>query len=146
MMQTGSCSFGLWKVIVSWEGNVVYQVQFVRTAPEGPVPVQFTKFLAGRVDSFDPLVSAAVSGDNAYSRVYAAVSKIPYGETRTYREVALVADTHPRVVGNAMARNPTSLIVPCHRVTASDGTLGGFTPDLQIKRDLLKMEGKKKRG
>ncbi|MDU9377147.1 Methylated-DNA--protein-cysteine methyltransferase [Methanocorpusculaceae archaeon Sp1] len=145
MMKSGSCSFGMWKVLVSWEGNVVHQVQFVRTAPEGLVPVQFTKFLAGRVDSFDPLVSAAVSGDSVYSRIYAAVSDIPYGETRTYGEVAFAADTHPRVVGNAMARNPTALIVPCHRVTAADGGLGGFTPDLQIKRDLLKMEGKKRR-
>ncbi len=140
MMQTGSCSFGLWKVIVSWEGNIVYQVQFVKTAPECPVPVQFTRFLAGLADTFSPLISAAVTDDSAYGRVYAAVSRIPYGETRTYREIALAADTHPRVVGNAMARNPTALIVPCHRVTASDGTLGGFTPDLQIKKDLLKLE------
>jgi len=143
-MQTGSCKFGLWKVIVSWDGNVVHQVQFVRTAPEGAVPVQFTKFLAGRNDSFAPLVSTAVFGDAAYARIYRAVSEIPYGEIRTYREVALAADTHPRVVGNAMAKNPTALIVPCHRVVAADGTLGGFTPDLQIKKDLLKMEAAKR--
>lgn len=140
VMQTGSCAFGLWKVIVSWDGNVVHQVQFVRTAIAGAVPVQFTRFLAGRTDSFEPLVSAAVFGDSTYSRIYRAVSEIPYGETRTYREIALAADTHPRVVGNAMAHNPTALIVPCHRVTASDGSPGGFTPDLQIKTDLLKME------
>ena len=143
-MQTGSCKFGLWKVIVSWEGNTVHQVQFVRTAPAGAVPVPFTKFLAGKSDSFAPLVSSAVSGDSAYARIYRAVAEIPYGETRTYQEIALAADTHPRVVGNAMAKNPTALIVPCHRVVATNGTLGGFTPDLQIKKDLLKMEAAKK--
>ncbi|MDE2523209.1 MAG: MGMT family protein [Methanocorpusculum sp.] len=143
-MQTGSCKFGLWKVIVSWNGNIVHQVQFVKTAPEGAVPVQFTKFLAGRSDSFAPLVSSAVSGETVYARIYRAVAEIPYGETRTYREIALAADTHPRVVGNAMAKNPTALIVPCHRVLAADGTLGGFTPDLQIKKDLLKMEAAKR--
>ncbi|MCZ9313232.1 MAG: MGMT family protein [Methanocorpusculum sp.] len=143
-MQTGSCKFGLWKVIVSWNGNIVHQVQFVKTAPEGAVPVQFTKFLAGRSDSFAPLVSSAVSGETVYARIYRAVAEIPYGETRTYREIALAADTHPRVVGNAMAKNPTALLVPCHRVLAADGTLGGFTPDLQIKKDLLKMEAAKR--
>lgn len=143
-MQTGSCKFGLWKVIVSWNGNIVHQVQFVKTAPEGAVPVQFTKFLAGRSDSFAPLISSAVSGETVYARIYRAVAEIPYGETRTYREIALAADTHPRVVGNAMAKNPTALIVPCHRVLAADGTLGGFTPDLQIKKDLLKMEAAKR--
>ena len=144
-MQTGSCKFGLWKVIVFWEGNPVHQVQFVRTAPAGAVPVPFTKFLAGKTDSFAPLVTSAVTGDSAYARIYRAVAEIPYGETRTYREIALAADTHPRVVGNAMAKNPTALIVPCHRVVAADGTLGGFTPDLQIKKDLLKLEAANKR-
>lgn len=143
MMQTGSCKFGLWRVIVSWEGNIVYQVQFVRAASEDEVPVQFTKFLAGKSDSFAPFISSAVFGDATYSRIYRAVTEIPYGETRTYREIALATDTHPRVVGNAMSKNPTALIVPCHRVVATDGTLGGFTPDLQIKRDLLKMESRK---
>lgn len=145
MMQTGSCKLGLWKVIVSWSGSVVHQAQFVKTAPEGPVPVQFTRFLAGRGDSFTPLVSVVVAGESAYARIYRAVSEIPYGEMRTYREIALAADTHPRVVGNAMAKNPTALIVPCHRVVAADGTLGGFTPDLQIKKDLLKMEAAMRR-
>lgn len=133
-MQTGSYKFGLWKVIVSWEGNTVHQVQFVRTAPAGAVPVPFTKFLAGKSDSFASLVFSAVSGDSVYARIYRAVAEIPYGETRTYREIALAA----------MAKNPTALIVPCHRVVATNGTLGGFTPDLQIKKDLLKMEAAKK--
>jgi methylated-DNA-[protein]-cysteine S-methyltransferase len=158
-------------VTISWEGNIVYQVHFARSAQAGPVPMQFTKFLAGRTNSFLPLISAVIAesstaasrqmavsnpaglqhfplGDccsSIYTRIYAAVSQIPYGETRTYREIALSASTHPRVVGNAMAKNPTALIVPCHRVIASNGTLGGFTPDLQIKKDLLRMEAAKRR-
>ncbi|MDR0438740.1 MAG: MGMT family protein [Methanocalculaceae archaeon] len=143
-MQTGSCKFGLWKVIISWDKNIVHQVKFVKTAPEGVIPIQFTKFLAGRNDSFVPLVSIAISGDTTYSHIYQMVSEIPYGETRTYLEIALAADTHPRVVGNAMAKNPTALIIPCHRVVATDKTLGGFTPELQIKKELLKMEETKK--
>ena len=118
-MQTGSCKFGLWRLIVSWDKTIVHQVQFVFT-------------------------SAAAAGTSTYARIYRAVAEIPYGETRTYRDIALAADTHPRVVGNAMAHNPTALLIPCHRVVAADGGLGGFTPDISIKKELLKLEAEHK--
>ena len=140
-MNSGSCSFGLWKVAVDWEGTTVHRVRFLKTAEAGSVPVQFTKFLAGKGTDFSPLMSAAVAGDSVYAKIYRAVSLIPYGETRTYGEVAEAAGTHARVVGNAMARNPTPLIVPCHRVVSADG-LGGFSPDIAIKKELLALEKK----
>ena len=140
-MNSGSCSFGLWKVAVDWEGTTVHRVRFLKTAEAGSVPVQFTKFLAGKGTDFSPLMSAAVAGDSVYARIYRAVSLIPYGETRTYGEVAEAAGTHARVVGNAMSRNPTPLIVPCHRVVSADG-LGGFSPDIAIKKELLALEKK----
>ena len=140
-MNSGSCSFGLWKVAVDWEGTTVHRVRFLKTAEAGSVPVQFTKFLAGKGTDFSPLRSAAVTGDSVYARIYRAVSLIPYGETRTYGEVAEAAGTHARVVGNAMSRNPTPLIVPCHRVVGADG-LGGFSPDIAIKKELLALEKK----
>ena len=140
-MNSGSCSFGLWKVAVDWEGTTVHRVRFLKTAEAGSVPVQFTKFLAGKGTDFSPLMSAAVAGDSVYARIYRAVSLIPYGETRTYGEVAEDSGTHARVVGNAMSRNPTPLIVPCHRVVGADG-LGGFSPDIEIKKELLALEKK----
>ena len=140
-MNSGSCSFGLWKVAVDWEGTTVHRVRFLKTAEAGSVPVQFTKFLAGKGTDFSPLMSAAVAGDSVYAKIYRAVSLIPYGETRTYGEVAEAAGTHARVVGNAMSRNPTPLIVPCHRVVGADG-LGGFSPDIEIKKELLALEKK----
>lgn len=112
----------------------------MRTAPAGSVPVQFTQFLAGRTRSFAPLISAALADGAAYQNIYAVVAEIPYGETRTYGEVAAQAGTHPRVVGNAMAWNPTALIIPCHRVVAAGGGKGGFTPDPRIKEEFLRME------
>lgn len=139
-MRQGGCSFGLWKVAVDYDGQAVHRVRFVRTAPEGQVPVQFTLFLAGKGTGFSPLISSAVSGDSVYSKIYRAVSEIPYGETRSYGEIAKAVGTHPRVVGNAMARNPTPLIVPCHRVIAADGSPGGFSPDPEIKISLLQLE------
>lgn len=140
MMRQGACSFGLWKVAVDYDDTVIHRVRFVRAAPDGPVPIEFTRFLAGKGTGFAPLTSAALGGDGTYAEIYRAVSRIPYGETQSYGEIAKAAETHPRVVGNAMARNPTPLIVPCHRVISSDGSLGGFSPDLEIKKSLLQLE------
>ncbi len=140
MIRQGSCSFGLWKVAVDYDGAVIHRVRFVRTAPEGQVPVQFTRFLAGKGTGFTPLTSSVVSGEGTYAKIYRAVLEIPYGETRSYGEIAEAAGTHPRLVGNAMARNLTPLIVPCHRVIASDGSVGGFSPDQEIKISLLLLE------
>ncbi|HJJ47214.1 MAG TPA: MGMT family protein [Methanocorpusculum sp.] len=138
-MQSGCCRFGLWRVAVDYDSNTVYRVRFLKSAPSGPVPVQFIKFLAGKCTDFSPLHSAALKEDGVYSAVYRAVSLIPYGETQTYGDIAEIVGTHPRVVGNAMARNPTPLIVPCHRVVGSTG-IGGFSPDIAIKKELLSLE------
>jgi methylated-DNA-[protein]-cysteine S-methyltransferase len=68
-----------------------------------------------------------------------AVRKVGYGETATYGEIAEAVGTSPRAVGQAMARNPTPLVIPCHRIVSKNG-LGGFTPSVEIKRELLAME------
>ena len=141
IMQSGSCSFNLWKVAVDFDGTTVHRVRFLRTADTGFVPVQFTKFLAGKGTDFTPLKSAALDGDSVYAKIYREVSKIPYGKTKTYAEIAEAVGTHARVVGNAMSRNPTPLIIPCHRVVGSDG-VGGFSPDIDIKKALLALEKK----
>ena len=140
-MLSGSCSFNLWKVAVDFDGATVHRVRFLKSADAGSVPVQFTKFLAGKGTDFSPLTSSALLGDSVYARIYREVSKIPYGKTKTYGEIAESAGTHARVVGNAMSRNPTPLIIPCHRVVGTDG-LGGFSPDIEIKKALLAMERK----
>lgn len=70
---------------------------------------------------------------------------IPYGETRTYGEIAKKLKTSPRAVGNACRRNPVPIVIPCHRVVASK-SLGGYSGAAEgetqdIKRHLLKLEG-----
>jgi methylated-DNA-[protein]-cysteine S-methyltransferase len=75
-------------------------------------------------------------------RVLRAVARIPYGETRSYGQIARAA-ARPgaaRAVGQAVARNPLALIVPCHRVIGSGGALVGFGGGLDVKRRLLDME------
>ena len=74
--------------------------------------------------------------------VWAATRSIPYGETRSYAWVARLmgASKACRAVGSALGRNPLPIIVPCHRVVASDGGLGGFGGGLDMKRLLLRLE------
>jgi|SRR5579863_9098354 len=72
-----------------------------------------------------------------------ALLKIPYGETRTYADIARAVHKPNafRAVGMANNRNPVAIVVPCHRVIASDGTLCGYGGGLEVKRKLLELEG-----
>ncbi|WP_456468047.1 methylated-DNA--[protein]-cysteine S-methyltransferase [Archaeoglobus sp.] len=73
-------------------------------------------------------------------KVLAEVSKIPYGRTAAYSEIAKKLNTSPRAVGQAVKRNPVPVIIPCHRVVAKGG-LGGYSAfDIKIKERLLKLE------
>ena len=75
-------------------------------------------------------------------RVWSAVRDIPYGETRSYGQIARQAGSPgaARAVGRAMATNPVPIVVPCHRVIGSDGDLRGFGGGLDLKRRMLEME------
>lgn len=76
-------------------------------------------------------------------RVWKAIATIPRGETRSYAWLARAAG-RPRAVraaANACGANPVPLLIPCHRVIASDGTLGGFSSGVAIKKTLLALEG-----
>ena len=75
-------------------------------------------------------------------RVWSAVRDIPYGETRSYGQIAQQVGSPgaARAVGQAMAANPVPIVVPCHRVIGSDGNLRGFGGGLDLKRRLLEME------
>jgi methylated-DNA-[protein]-cysteine S-methyltransferase len=136
---SGSCRFGLWNVHVWWSGNRVTRVRFSTNPLPGPVPAAVRQYLAGRTQTLAPLTSHATEGDSLYARIYRIVETIPYGKTATYGEIAVRAGTIPRVVGQAMSRNPTPLIIPCHRVVAMSG-LGGFTPSIEIKIALHSLE------
>ena len=141
----GSARFGLWFVHVRWSETVVYQVRFSRTAIGGPVPLLIRQYLAGRPVDLTPLVSGSPPPGETYTRIYREVRNIPYGETATYGEIAEQAGTVPRVVGQALRRNPVPLVVPCHRVVSQSGP-GGFTPDPDIKIRLLAVERRNKKG
>ena len=138
---SGSCRFGLWFVRVQWNDTTIYEVRFSPTGISGNVPGLIRQYCAGQVVSPEKLDSVAIHEDTVYSRIYRAVRQVPYGSTTTYGEIAAIVGTSPRVVGQAMSRNPTPLIVPCHRVLAAHG-IGGFSPEIAIKESLLAMEKK----
>jgi len=76
-------------------------------------------------------------------KVWAQMLKIPYGQTRSYKWLAeKIKIKSPRAVGQACGSNPLPIVVPCHRVIASDGSLGGFGGGLGLKAKLLNLEGK----
>ncbi len=101
---------------------------------------QLEEYFAGRRTEFD--VPLDVQGTDFQRRVWDELSKIPYGATCSYREVArrIANDRAVRAVGTANGRNPVSIIVPCHRVIAADGTLGGYGGGLPAKSTLLTLE------
>ena len=138
---SGSCRFGLWYVHVWWNGTAVHRVRFSTTGLEGEVPPLIRKYCGGQPVDCSALDSFALHDDTTYSRIYREVRDVSYGTTKTYGEIAEKVGTSPRVVGQAMARNPTPLVIPCHRIVAAQG-IGGFSPSLEIKEALLAMEKK----
>ena len=140
-MREGCCRFGLWRVQVVWSGTIVHRVRFTKSGTQSPVPAPFLQYVSGRQPDFSELISIAEQDNGPHQAIYLEVKGIPYGETRTYKDIAEATGTHPRFVGSAMRQNPTPIIIPCHRVVAQNGP-GGFTPELSIKLDMLAMEQK----
>ena len=110
---------------------------------------QLRDYFAGRRVRFR--VGLDLSAVTAFQRrVLQACAGIPYGETVTYGELArrVGRPTAARAVGGALARNPVPLVVPCHRVIAGDGSLGGFSAEqgVRLKRWLLTLESDTRSG
>ncbi|AGH94544.1 methylated-DNA--[protein]-cysteine S-methyltransferase [Pseudobdellovibrio exovorus] len=101
---------------------------------------QIGEYLAGKRQEFN--IPIQMDGTAFQKRVWARLAQIPYGETRSYKDIAkeLKDANASRAVGTANGRNPISLIVPCHRVISSDGTMGGYAGGLSIKEMLLNLE------
>jgi methylated-DNA-[protein]-cysteine S-methyltransferase len=101
---------------------------------------QFVEYFAGERSAFD--LELAPHGNPFQLRVWNELQKIPYGETRTYGELAIaLGDANlARAVGSANARNPLSIVVPCHRVIASNGALTGYAGGMARKAYLLELE------
>jgi methylated-DNA-[protein]-cysteine S-methyltransferase len=122
-------------------------------ASGGPLPPQpswldlsdlagrLSRYFAGEAVVFDEPLDPIV-GTDFQRRVWAVTRAIPRGQTRSYGDVAreVGSPSAARAVGQAMARNPWPIVVPCHRVVGSDGKLTGFGGGVEMKRQMLSME------
>ena len=101
---------------------------------------QLDAYFAGRLSNFD--LPLAPAGSAFEARVWSAMQTIPYGETRSYGDLADMIGSAPRPVGRACGHNPIPIVIPCHRVLARSG-LGGYSGQggLVTKQRLLALEG-----
>ena len=102
---------------------------------------ELEEYLAGGRREFT--VPLRPQGTEFQRRAWEALTGIPYGETRTYREIAEAVQRPKafRAVGNALNHNPLPIFIPCHRVVGSNGSLTGYAGGLELKRRLLTLEG-----
>ncbi len=111
------------------------------STPFGDLPRRLKCYLEGERVSFDDELDLA---DTSLFRraVWEATRAIPYGQTRSYGEVArrIGKPGASRAVGQALAKNPLPIVVPCHRVIGKDGDLTGFEGGLELKKSLIQIE------
>lgn len=107
------------------------------------VEEQLGEYLEGGRREFD--LELAPHGTAFYQEVWERMCRIPYGSTVTYSQIAndLGRPSAVRAVGQASARNPIWIVIPCHRVVGSSGKLTGYGGGLPMKRDLLAMEAER---
>jgi methylated-DNA-[protein]-cysteine S-methyltransferase len=137
---------GLAAVLWEHDDSVPQQFGAVAAAPRHPVLVQaeqeLDEYFSGSRKRFT--VQLDFAGTEFQNKVWNALRTIPFGETRSYGDIAdqIGSSKAVRAVGAANGRNPIPIIVPCHRVIGADGTLTGFGGGLEIKARLLALEGR----
>jgi methylated-DNA-[protein]-cysteine S-methyltransferase len=131
---------------ILWENDRPSRVQLHLVAEENAHPVlveterQLNEYFAGQRTQFALMLD--VSGTPFQRAVWKALLTIPFGETRSYADIArqIGKPTAVRAVGAANGRNPVSIVTPCHRVVGSSGALTGFAGGLEVKGRLLALE------
>lgn len=129
--------------------------RLVAVHQEGPIPpstdigerddsvaaaaaAQLDEYFAGKRTVFD--LELAPQGTPFQLAVWQQIAAIPFGETRTYGEIAAALGSAPRAVGGACGQNPHAVIVPCHRVLGAGGRITGYSGGLDTKEWLLSHE------
>ena len=137
---------------ISYDGETLVELEVAQREEGKSVISKFSdrvfreveEYLAGSRSDFSVRVKGA--GTPFQEAVWRELMKIPYGATRTYGEIAQAIGNPKagRAVGGACNKNPICLIVPCHRVIGSDGSLTGYAGGIAIKERLLKLERENK--
>jgi methylated-DNA-[protein]-cysteine S-methyltransferase len=134
---------------ILWENDDPKRVRLGPLAESHEHPVlletqrQLNEYFAGEREKFSLTFDCA--GTGFQKEVWQALAAIPFGETRSYGQIArqIGRPKAVRAVGAANGRNPLSIVIPCHRVIGSNGTLTGFAGGLKTKAALLRIESKK---
>jgi len=135
-------------VEIEVDGDTLVGLHFVedssadRHDPSG-IADALRRYFDGRLDALDDVPVRFDRGTPFQQQVWHTLRTIPVGQTISYAELArrVGRPTGFRAVGSANGRNPIAVVVPCHRVIAADGTLGGYSGGLENKRWLLAHEG-----
>ena len=137
-------------VVISEQDGAITELFFAKDTPDGEdkqiTPLlkeaekQLLEYLSGNRRKFDLKLEA--KGTEFQKTVWNTLQEIPYGETRSYKQVAemLGRPEASRAVGMANSKNPILILTPCHRIVGSDGKLTGYAGGLEIKKTLLELE------
>lgn len=143
-----TCHTPLGEITLSEAEGAIVALDWGRGRDQDETPLlreavrQLQDYFDRKREGFD--LPLAPYGTAFQQRVWQALRDIPIGQTRSYNEVAAALGTSPRAVGQANGNNPIPIIIPCHRVTASGGRLGGYSggEGTATKRFLLNLEAR----
>jgi len=145
-MNTLSFKSSIGWIAISEENNLITSIKFGKKKNRGKSQVltklkkQILEFIIGKRTQFS--IKLHLEGSILQKKIWKQLSKIDYGNTKTYGDIARVLQTSPRYVGNVCGQNNHLLVIPCHRVIRSDGTLGGFSGlgGIKLKQKILNLE------
>jgi len=139
----------LGKLYLTFSGDSLSGISFTKPSDisfkKGSAPENFIKeldlYFKGSNGKFAQKIKF-LSGTEFEMKVWNALNEIPYGETKTYKWIAekIGKPSAVRAVGQALSKNPIPIVIPCHRVIESDGSIGGYSSGVNIKKRLLEME------
>lgn len=147
------CEFSIGRLIIMEEDGAITRIELAEQQSgdndgwETPLiksaAAQLREYFSGRRRQFD--LPLAPKGTPFQKKVWAALCEIPYGETRTYGQIAEKVGNPKasRAVGMANHNNPIMIVIPCHRVIGANGSLTGYAGGLSVKQQLLDLEQEK---
>ena len=133
-------------ISLSEKNNLITSVKFGKEKNKGKnlildkLKKQIIEFTKGKRKKFS--IKLNIEGTILQKKIWKQLINIKYGSTKTYGDIANILHTSPRYVGNVCGQNNHLLIIPCHRVVRSDGSLGGFSGSggIKLKKKLLELE------
>ena len=147
MIRRLTCDTPLGPMTFSEDGDAIVELSWTKAADQDPTPLltaavaQLREYFDGARTDFD--LPLAPRGSDFQKAICDQMLRIPYGETRTYGDLADALDSAPRAVGMACGKNPIPIVIPCHRVVGAGGALTGYSggKGVETKSFLLRLEG-----